>query len=120
MSRIETAATITSSMAAALGGHLLCCGIMPMMLNASAAAMLGSIGAQIGFAILTTILVATAVTCYENHRHQAVCRASSHDHFKPRRHFLRNLVIGGLAYAAFSTFTHLPFVHDGLETLFHI
>lgn len=124
MSRFETTASIAASFAAAIGSHLFCCGLLPLALNASAGALLSSIGAQIGFAVLTAVLVASAVTAYEKHRHRHVCArgttCSHKNHFNSRRHFTRNLLIGGAAYLLFTSVTHLPGVHEGLERLFQV
>ena len=125
MSRFETTATIATSFVASIGSHVFCCGLLPLALNASAGALLSSAGAQVGFAIVTALLVASGVTLYERHRHQTVCatgHSCSHKHskFNLHRHFLRNLLVGGIAYTLFTSLSHLPLIHHGLERAFHI
>lgn len=124
MSRFETTAAITASLIASIGSHVLCCGVLPLALNASAGAMLSSLGVQLGFAGLTVVLMATGVTFYERHRHRTLCaRRASCRHrysFNMRHHFLRNLVVGGIAYMVFTGVTRLGVVHEGLEQVFKI
>ncbi len=128
MSRIETSMTIGSSVLAALFSHIFCCGLLPMVLNASASAVLGSVSAQIGVAILTTLAIATGVTLYERHRHATHvhgihCVGHHHDHHTPfniRKHFIRNLIIGSVTFMVFAFVTHLPVVHHLLEQVFNI
>lgn len=117
MSRLETATTAFGAMLAAMGSHILCCGILPMAVNGSLQAAASHLGLQLGLAVLTTLAIATVVTLWERRRHAAICQASSHDHFRFEHHLLRNIVIGFIAYGFFTFLTHVPMVHHGLEHL---
>jgi hypothetical protein len=129
LSRIETTMTIGTSIVAALFSHMFCCGLLPMVLNASASAVMGSLTAQFGVAILTTLAIATGVTFYECHRHAShvhgIHCAGHHDHdhngpFNTKVHFVRNLIIGSITFTFFAFLTHLPAVHNFLEQIFNI
>lgn len=124
MSREETALTIGGSIFGSLFSHIFCCGLLPFALNASASAVLGGLGMQIGMAIITTLAVATGVTLFEKHRHQTTCKTSGHcgcvAHFHFQKHFIRNLIIGICAYSFFAVVTHLPGIHDYFERHFGI
>ena len=123
MSRVETSMTVGSSMLASAFSHIFCCGLLPMAINASASALLGGIGAQIGVAIVTTLLVATGVTYFEKHRHETACAGKgncSHTGFNIQKHFLRNLCIGTVTYVFFAVLSHLPAVHDVIDHIFDI
>lgn len=115
----ETALTIGGSVFGSIFSHLICCGLLPMALNASAGALLSSLGVQIGFAIASTLLVASAVTLFEKRRHHHACNISGHNHCAPhfnlRRHFLRNLAVGIVVYTTVYGITHIPAVHHVLE-----
>lgn len=121
MSRAETATTIASSVFAALGSHVFCCGILPLALNASANAVLGGLGFKIGFAVLTVGAVAGFVTLFEKHRHERVCISTGcgcRPAFDWKHHFARNLLIGMATYGFFYMLTNLPVIHQGFENLF--
>lgn len=117
MSRLESTTTAFGAMVAAFGGHILCCGILPMAVNGSLQAAASHLGLQLGLAVLTTLAIATGVTFWEKSRHQTICQAASHDHFRFENHLLRNIVIGFIAYGFFTFLTHVPVVHHGIEHL---
>lgn len=117
MSQFETATTALGAMTAAMAGHILCCGILPMAVNGSLQAAASHLGLQLGLAVVTTLAIAAAVTLWEKHRHAKICQAHSHDHFRFQHHLLRNVVVGGIAYGFFTALTHVPIVHHGLEHL---
>lgn len=120
----ETALTIGANVFSSLFSHVFCCGLLPMAVNASASALLSSLGMQIGFAVLTTCCVAGGVTLFEKRRHQTACRESGHcgcaHEFNFRRHFLCNLAIGAVIYSMVYGATHLPAIHVMLEKYFGI
>jgi len=97
---------------------------LPLAVNASANAVLSSLGMKIGVAIVTTLLVAAGVTVFEKHRHLTACKKSNScgctPEFNQRRHFLRNLLIGSIVYTVVYVATHLPGIHAVLERYFGI
>lgn len=106
MSRFETSMTLFGTMLAFMAGHLVCCGILPLMLNASTHAVAGAAGFDALLAVITVPATAYAVTMWEKRRHHTVChRRGSHcshrNHFGFKRHFIRNLLIGTAAFLAF-------------------
>ena len=120
----ETALTVGGSIFGSLFSHVFCCGLLPLALNASASAILNSLGMQIGFAIATTVAVASGVTFFEKHHHNTACK-STHvcgctTTFNLRKHFLRNLATGAVVYSLFYIITHLPGIHAVLERNFGI
>lgn len=106
----ETALTIGGSVVGSIFSHVFCCGLLPMAFNASAGALLSSIEVQIGFAIITTLMVAMAVTLYEKRRHK-----DCNHRFNIKKHLIKNSVVGGSIYFLVYTATHLPGMHEFFE-----
>lgn len=121
MSRLETSMTIAGTMLAFMAGHLVCCGILPLMLNASAHAMVGAAGFDLLLALLTIPATAYGVTLWERRRHATICasgkgQCSHRDRFRFTHHLVRNLIIGTLAFAAFHFLFEALQIHTIMPT----